>query len=372
MLSAIITQADSMSAKKVTKSEAQQRVDQIGSFRQELARLEVEGVLVLDEPTLSTVTSHHDGLLTSLARDYDIDRSHQARQLSLGMRIASFLGAIALAASAFFVFYQFWGLFGTVAQVGVLVVAPLVLFAATMLVEHRDPSGYFVKLVAMVAFACFVLNITMLGAIFNITPSDKALLPWAAFAFLLAYTLDVRLLLAAGILCLIAFLSARTGTWGGMYWLNFGYRPENFLPAGVLLFAFPWGLNHRHFGGFAVIYRVFGLLTILLPVLVLSNWGEGSYLLINTGIIEGGYQLAGFGLSAGAIWLGIHRGWADTANTGNVFFVIFLYTKFFDWWWEIMPKYLFFLIVGLSALLLLMIFMRLRGASNVAGGEGAP
>ena len=31
----------------------------------------------------------------------------------------------------------------------------------------------------------FVLNIAMLGQIFNITPSDKALLPWAALAFLL-------------------------------------------------------------------------------------------------------------------------------------------------------------------------------------------
>ncbi len=361
-----------MGVNKATKTEAQQRVDQIGIFRQELVRLEADAVLALDEEQRRAVASYHDGLLTGLARDFDIDRSHQAKQLSLGMRIASFLGAVALAASAFFVFYQFWGLFDTGAQVAILIAAPLILFVATLLVERRDPSGYFVKLFAMVAFACFVLNITMLGAIFNITPTDKALLPWAAFAFLLAYTLDVRLLLAAGILCLIAFLSARTGTWGGMYWLNFGYRPENFLPAGVLLFAFPWGLNHRHFGGFAVIYRVFGLLTVLLPVLVLSNWGEGSYLLFDTDFIEGGYQLAGFLLSAGAIWLGIHRGWADTANTGNVFFVIFLYTKFFDWWWEIMPKYLFFLIVGLSALLLLMIFMRLRGASNVAGGEGAP
>jgi hypothetical protein len=35
-------------------------------------------------------------------------------------------------------------------------------------------------------------------------------LPWAALAFLLAYTFDLRLLLAAGILCLIAFIAART------------------------------------------------------------------------------------------------------------------------------------------------------------------
>jgi hypothetical protein len=39
----------------------------------------------------------------------------------------------------------------------------------------------------------------MLGQIFNITPTDNALIPWALFAFLLAYVFDTRLLLAAGI-----------------------------------------------------------------------------------------------------------------------------------------------------------------------------
>ena len=36
---------------------------------------------------------------------------------------------------------------------------------------------------------------------------------WAVLAFLLAYACDLRLLLAAGILCVIAYISARTGTW---------------------------------------------------------------------------------------------------------------------------------------------------------------
>ena len=72
------------------------------------------------------------------------------------------------------------------------------------------------------AFACFVLNLYMLGQIFNITPTDKALLPSAALAFLLAYRYDLRLLLAAGICCVIAWASARVGAFGGMYWLSAG------------------------------------------------------------------------------------------------------------------------------------------------------
>ncbi|MDT8388159.1 MAG: DUF2157 domain-containing protein [Thiogranum sp.] len=348
-----------------TKTEAQQRTDQIRSFQMEMSQLEAEGVLQLSTGQQEAIATHHESLLTGFAQTFDIDRSHQARQLSWGMRIASFLGAMALAASVFFLFYQFWGRFDTPAQVSILILAPLIMFVATQMVAQLDESGYFVKLVAMVTFACFVLNIFMLGMIFNITPSDKALFIWAAFAMLLAYTLDVRLLLAAGILCLIGFISARTGTWSGMYWLHFSQRPENFLPAGLLLFLFPLLVDHRRLTGFGPIYRVFGMLTVLLPVLVLANWGYGSYLNQDPGLIEGAYQIAGFVLSGLTIWFGIRRQYPEVTNTGNVFFVIFLYTKFFDWWWEIMPKYLFFLVIGLTAILFLVIFKRLRGNANV-------
>jgi len=353
----------------VSRSEAQRRADEIRTFQGELDRLEREGVLALSEEQRRAVAEHHGELLAQYARTFDIDRDAQAKQLSLGMRIASFLGALALAASVFFLFYQFWGLFPTAAQVGILLVAVFGAFVATHVIQGRDPTGYFTKLAAMVAFACFVLNIAMLGQIFNITPSDKALLPWAAFALLLAYACDLRLLQAAGILCLVAFLSARTGTWSGMYWLYFGERPENFFPAAVALFVVPQFIDHRRFHGFAAIYRIFGLLTLFLPMLVLANWGEISYLDFDRKLIQGFYQVLGFAGSAAAVWLGAKRHWPDTVNTGLTFFVIFLYTKFYDWWWEIMPKYLFFLVIGLTAVLLLVVFKRLRTA--LKPGEGA-
>lgn len=213
----------------------------------------------------------------------------------------------------------------------------------------------------MVAFACFVLNLVMLGQICNITPTDKALLPWAALAFLLAYTCDLRLLLAAGICCVIAYVSARVGEWGGLYWLDAGKRPENYFPVVALLFATPMVIPQRRFAGFDAIYRVFGLLCLLVPMLILGHWGNGSYLDLAPKLIEGGYQVAGFVASALTIWIGARRLWNDTINTGITFFVIFLYTKFYDWWWEIMPKWLFFFVVGLSAILILVVLRRLRG-----------
>jgi uncharacterized membrane protein len=350
-----------------SRTEAQQRADEVRVFQLELDRLEREGVLALGADQRRAVADHHRALLAGYAAAFDIDRDAQAKQLSLGMRAASFLGALALAASVFFLFYQFWGLFPAAAQTGILLVAACATFAATFVIQGRESTGYFTKLAAMVAFACFVLNIAMLGQIFNITPSDKALLPWAALAFLLAYACDLPLLLAAGILCLVAFIAARTGTWSGLYWLHFGERPENFFPAAVVLFFVPQMLAHRRFPGFAAIYRVFGLLTLLLPILVLANWGESSYLDLEASIVKGFYQVLGFAGSAAAIWLGTKRHWPEAVNTGLTFFVIFLYTKFYDWWWEIMPKYLFFLVVGLSAVLLLFVFKRVR-----AGGVKAP
>jgi uncharacterized membrane protein len=241
-----------------------------------------------------------------------------------------------------------------------------------MWLHGRDASGYFTKLAALVAFTCFVLDIAMLGQIFNITPSDKALIPWAALALLLAYACDLRLLLAAGILCIIAFVAARTGTWSGMYWLDLGERPENFFPVAVALFCVPQWIGHDRFAGFASIYRVFGLLALLLPVLVLANWGWGSYLHLGHDIVEDLYQVAGFAFSAGAVWIGVRRHWPEVGNTGLTFFVIFLYTKFYDWWWEIMPKYLFFLVLGLAAVLILFVLRRLRRATEDQLGERAP
>jgi len=352
---------------QASRSSAQQRADDIRVFRTELARLEVEGALTLSEAQAQGLRAHHDTVLAGLAQSFDIDRDVRGKQLSWGMRIASFLGALALAASVFFLFYQFWGLFQEPAQVAILVGASLAGFGLTLWVQGRDSTGYFTKLAALVAFACFVLNIVMFGQIFNITPSDKALLPWAAYALLLAYVCDLRLLLVAGLLCIVGFVAARVGTWSGMYWIHFGERPENFIPLSFVLFLLPQFVRHRRHEEFPPTYRLVGLVSLLLPVLVLGNWGGGSYVPWSDKAIEHFYQVAGFALSAGAVWLGLRWQWTETTNGGIVFFVIFLFNKFFDWWWQTMPKYLFFLVIGLAAVLLLLVIKRMRRAFAESG-----
>ena len=151
-----------------SRLEAQQRADDIRIFRKELDRLESEGVLKLADAQRNAVNLHHENLLARFAQSFDIDRDVRAKQLSWGMRIASFLGALALAASVFFLFNQFWGRFSETAQAAILIGAVLCTFAATVWIQGCDATGYFTKLAAMVAFACFVLNVAMLVQIFNI------------------------------------------------------------------------------------------------------------------------------------------------------------------------------------------------------------
>lgn len=354
------------------KLKAQQRADQIQAFNAEIKCLKNDDVFEFDNDKRSAISQYHASVLDELTSQFDIDTNVKQKQLSSGMKIASFIGALALAASIFFLFYQFWGYINTPVQVSILIAAPLLTLLLTHVISQREDTGYFTKLMAMVSFACFVLNLVMLGQIFNITPSDKALMAWAVYGFLLAYTFDVRLLLAMAILCLAAFIAARVGSWSGMYWIYTGERPENLLIPAMIIFSVPmwpkqW-ISHKNYSGFAPIYRVFGSMLFLIPVLVLSNWGRGSYLNFDADIIEGFYQLTGFAVSAGLIVLGIKKQWSEVVNTGNAFFVLFLYTKIFDWWWDIMPKYLFFLVIALSSVLMLFVYKRMRKQSQLEGG----
>jgi cytochrome c-type biogenesis protein CcmH/NrfG len=94
--------------------DAQQRADRLRVFREELAELERQQVLVLTAEQRGNVEPFLDQTLQELARQYDIDVNPSQKQLSWGMRIVSALGGLALCAAVFLFFYRFWGLIPTV------------------------------------------------------------------------------------------------------------------------------------------------------------------------------------------------------------------------------------------------------------------
>ena len=344
----------------VDKRRAQQRADRIRAFREELTELEREGALTLDAAQRAGLETHLQRTLAAMAEQFDVDTTESQKQISWGMRIASTLGGLALCAALVLFFLRFWGFLSIPVQVALLAVTPLLLLGATELAARRERTLYYASLLSVVAFGAFVLNLNALGSIFNLTPSRGALFVWGTFALLVAYTYLLRLPLAAGLVCLLCYLAASFSAWWSGHWLSFPEKPENFLLGGIALIAVPALPLHRRYSEFDWLYRTFGLLTVFLAILVLSEAGATSYLPLRNSTIEAMYQVAGFAAAGVASWRGIRARRAHVANLGAAFFTLLLYLRFYHWWWDWMPGYLFFLIIGLISIGLLALFRRLR------------
>ena len=55
------------------------------------------------------------------------------------------------------------------------------------------------------------------------------------------------------------------------------------------------------------------------------------------------------------------RQWNGVVNAGSVFFTVFLFCRLYHWWWDWMPKYLFFAVIGALGIGLVAAFKRVRG-----------
>ncbi|HYN04264.1 MAG TPA: hypothetical protein VE359_17580 [Vicinamibacteria bacterium] len=65
----------------------------------------------------------------------------------------------------------------------------------------------------------------------------------------------------------------------------------------------------------------------------------------------GAYELASFALAVLAIAVGSRRGWREVETA---FLVLCLPARFFDWWWDWTPRWLFFLVIGALAVAMLL------------------
>jgi len=339
---------------------AQRRADHIAAFRAESAELRRAGMLHVSAEDQRTVERHHDRVLRDLVQLFDIDVSERGKRLSLGLRAVSLIGASALAASVFYFFYRIWGVVPTALRVGVLAAAPIASLFLTAAVARRDRSSYFTLMSSLVAFTCLVSNTSLLESTFNLTPSPLPILAWGIFALMLAYAYRLRLLLGVGLVLLAGYSAASLLHWSGGYWPYYLLRPEGFLPAGLLLFGLAIGSQRRQPPGFAPIYCVLGIVFLVAPTLFLGMLGSLSYLTIDESSIELTFQALGFAMSAGAIWFGVSRRWNEAVYSGTFFFVALLLLEFVNWWWDWMPRYLFFLIIALTSVAVAIGLKRLR------------
>jgi len=351
---------------------AQRRADRIAAFREELRELRGAGVLRVDEPAIEEMDRYHRSVLNDLVRDFDVDLSEREKQISLGMRIVSTLGAIALAASAFYFFYRIWGLISLPLQVAVLIGAPIAALAATALVSARDRSGHFAAMATAFAFACAVADVSVMVRILNQPLSPYAFVAWGALGLILAYGYRLRLPLAAGVLSLALGGAALLPYWAGLEWSSFLDRPGGLMPVGLLAFLAPGFGAARRSAPFAPLYRALGLVLFLWPSLVLSMEGHASYLPLPSPSAEIVHQIVGLAASAAAIAIGIRWRFKETAYGGFVFVVAHLCFRFADWCWDWMPRYLFFLILAAMAVGVLVVLKRLRSVLAARDDEVRP
>jgi uncharacterized membrane protein len=344
---------------------AQQRADRIGLFQQELVELEHEGGLTLTPEQRARLAAHLEGVLASLSRRFGADASDSARRISWGMRLASLLGGAALVASTVLFLHRIWGELPTAAQVLILTTVPLLLLAGAEYTFRRGTDRYYPGLLSLLAGVAFCVELSVLGSVMNLAPSPHALLAWAGFAVLVAYAFSLRLLLAAGLLLLAAYTAAVTTSLRGSYWAGFMEHSEFLLPAAAAVYAAPWFIRHREQPHFNAIYRLCGAFTGLVALLVLSRSGDLCCSPLGPQTAEVTYQLIGVLLSTVVVAHAVRLGQPALVNLGALAFVVFLYVRLHAWFWHWMPKYLFFLLLGLTAFVLLLVFWRLRNRARV-------
>ena len=349
-----------------SRSEAQRQADRIRVLREELQELERQGVLELTPEQRSGFQEWSRAKLGELAARFDVDTSTTEKRISWGLRIASTLGGLAICAAVVLFFTRYWGYLDTPVQVAIVMLAPLAALAGTEFAVRRERTLYFAGLLALVALACFIMDLAVVGRIFNITATENALLAWGVFALLLAYRYGLRLLLLIGLGLLLSYGAAALTARLGYHWFNFGDRPEHFAAMGLMVFVAPFAARHQRHTDFPPVYRLAGAFAFFVAILGLAEWGGHSYLPIEAATIEKIYEFAGLLISAGAIWLGITRQWDGLVNLSSAFFTIFLFCRLYHWWWDWMPKYLFFAVIGAIAIVLVVGFKHTR--TRLKGG----
>jgi uncharacterized membrane protein len=339
---------------------AQQRADRIAAFRAELAEPEREQGLVLTPDQRTRLEAHLQGVLRQLNRQFGADISEPERRISWGMRLVALLGVIAFFAALVLFLQRIWGALPGAAQASVLVLTPLVLLAATAWCSGRNVASYYLALLGLATAAAFAMGLSALGNLFNTAPSPHVLLVWGAFAVCVAYVLGLRLLLGTGLVLLCGWTAAWLATRGGAFWQSFPSRSGYLIPGAVVLYALPLLSRGRQPRDFDFVYRWCGATVGLFALLGMSKSADLCCPLPPTRMMETLYQIVGLALSAGVVWHGLRIGRSGLVNLGAGGFITFLFVCLHGWWWEWMPKYLFFLLLGIVALSLLAVFRRLR------------
>jgi hypothetical protein len=342
-----------------SRDEAQRRVDQVRAFRAEIAVLKAGGVSPLSPDQESAIAAYHDRLLQQLAAQYDVDQSAGAGQLSRGMRLVSFFGAVTLTAAIYSVVERFWGRLDLPLQATLLAAFPLMALVGVELSARRERTLYVASLFALVAYGTFWLAVGVLSSTLNIPVTPPFIFAGVLFGLPLAILYRFWIVLAIALAALAVAVSATAFHVAGTEWTYAFVRLEVLAVAGFSLLVLAIPLSALD-AGFVMVTRVVAFTIGLGCLLTLSSSGEMSLLPLDTRIVEGVYQAVMFAACVVTLTIAVRRGWNETINLAAVMLALFLLVRFVDWFWDLLPRYLFFLILAAIAFGWLMVLRRMR------------
>lgn len=341
------------------RADAQRRVNRIRAFRAELDALTAAGAVSVTAEQRESIARYHQALLQRLAAEHDVDPTDRAGQLSRGMQIASFFAALALTAAVYSLVSRFWGRFDLPVQATLLCAFPLVALVGVELAAQRERTLYISSIFAHVAYGTYWLAIFVLGDLLNVPVPALALWGGALFGVTLALPYGFRFVLAVALLALLVALSASVFQAAGVPWTAIVEFPEPLTAAAfVLVMVAPrFGAIHRPF---AAVTRAVGLASGFLGLLLLSSAGPASLLPVPARVSELIYQGVILLAAVIALTTGIRRQWRETVYIAAGALTVFLFGRFVDWFWETVPRFVFFLLLAGIALAWLLALGRLR------------
>jgi hypothetical protein len=218
---------------------------------------------------------------------------------------------------------------------------------------------YVASLSAVVAYGTFWLAVGVLSWRLNIPVTPPFIWAGVVFGFGLAIPYGFRLVLAAALATLAVALSGSMFSAAGVEWPELVSRPDLLmLSAFSLLLLMPPLMQLDR--GFGAVTRLVAFGIGLLALLVLSVSGSSSAVPIDATVIAGIYQGVMLVTCVGTLVVAIRRRWHETVALVTAMFALFLVTRYVDWFWDLLPRYVFFLALAALAFGSLLALGRMR------------
>jgi hypothetical protein len=341
------------------RAEAQRRVHRIRAFRAELDAVREAGVGALSDEQRQDIDRYHDALLEQLAREHDVDRTEAAGQLSRGMQIAALFAAIALTGAVYSLVARFWGRLDLPVQATLLGAFPLMALVAVELSAERERTLYIASIFAFVAFGSYWVAVFVLSDRMNVPLTPVAIWGGALFGVALAVAYGFRLMFGGALIALLVALAGSVFQAAGSPWTLVPEFPEVVTAAAFLLTASASRLAAAD-RSFPAITRGVGFGVGLLGLLLLSAAAPASLLPTTSRVTVAIYQVLTLLVATLVLAAGVRNQWHETVYVAASALTVFIVSRFVDWFWEAMPRFVFFLLLAAIALAWLLVLRRLR------------